>query len=61
MLLCYAEDPALLVKDHTFRLLEIGSVDEIQGRKIKGKDDISTMKSEIGLQKHAFINVTSDF
>jgi hypothetical protein len=61
--LCYSEDSNLLASKHGFRLLDIDNVSIIEGKKRRGDDQIPSLK--LGKtpysQKHAVIEVTSDF
>ncbi len=58
---CWTEDSSLLPPGHLFRVLEIENVTEVEGQKVKGPDNVPSLKLERGLPKHAVINVTSDF
>jgi len=61
--LCYSEDTELLPTGHGFRLFEIEEVRDIQGEKIRGDDHVPSLKIGSGpqSQKHAIIQITSDF
>jgi hypothetical protein len=61
--LCYIEDSDLLASKHGFRLLDINGVSIIEGEKTRGDDQIPSLKlGKTSLsQKHAVIEVTSDF
>lgn len=61
--LCYTEDDSLVSLDHGFTLFEIESTRVIEGEKVRGNDQIPSIKIGIGpySQKHAVIEVTSDF
>ena len=61
--LCYTEDSDLLPEKHMFRLLEIDGVEESEGERRRGDDQVPTLK--LGKSPHSerlvFINVVSDF
>jgi len=59
--LCYTEDPALLSAGHGFRLLDIESVQESEGKKTRTGDGNPSMGFGHGSPKHVLIQVTSDF
>lgn len=61
--LCYSEDKILIAPNHLFRLLDIDGVDIVEGEKRRGDDQIPSLKlGKTSLsQKHAVIEVTSDF
>ena len=61
--LCYTEDTDLLPSGHGFRLFEIEAVQEVQGKKKRGDDQVPSLKIGSGPQSqaHAIIEITSDF
>lgn len=61
--LCYTEDKAVLSLGHGFRLFDIEEISVVDGTRIRGEDQIPTMKLGKGpnSQKHSFIEITSDF
>lgn len=61
--ICSTEDENLLAKNHLFRLLEITSVNIVEGEKQRSDDGLASLKlgnSSIS-QKHVIIEVTGDF
>jgi hypothetical protein len=60
--LCYTEDDALLAPKHGFRLLDIVEISVVEGEKLRGDDQIPSLKLGKGphSQTHAIIEVTSD-
>lgn len=61
--ICSTEDENFLAKNHLFRLLEITSVDIVEGEKQRSNDGLASLKlgdSSLS-QKHAIIEVTGDF
>ena len=61
--LCYTEDDSLLAPKHGFRLLDIVATSVVEGDISRGDDHIPSLKLDKGpySQKHAIIEVTSDF
>ncbi len=61
--LCYTEDGSLLADGHVFRLLDIESVEEFEGVRVRGEDLIRTIRLGKGPQaeKFVFLNVVSEF
>ena len=61
--LCYTEDESFLPKGHAFRILEIEAVEVEDCEKMKGDDQVPTLKIGKGSlsEKNVLINVTSEF
>jgi hypothetical protein len=61
--LCYSEDSAILPPQHGFRLFDIEATSIVEGEKTRGDDQIPSLKLGKGpqSQKHAIIEITSDF
>lgn len=61
--ICYSEDSELLPSKHGFRLLDIDTIDSIDAERVRGDDQVLSLK--IGKsptsEKFAIIQVTSDF
>jgi hypothetical protein len=62
-ILCYTEDEPLLAEGHSFRLLDIESVDVSEGEMRRGGDNLPTLKLGKGPSsvKLAMISVVGEF
>ncbi len=61
--LCYCQDDELRVKGHSFRLLDIESVDVAEGQKVRGDDGVPSVRfgKTPCSQQFVSIDVTCDF
>lgn len=62
-IICSTEDESLLAKNHSFRLLEIGTIEVLEAEKVRTEDRLPSLKfgQSSSSQKHAIIEVTGDF
>lgn len=62
-IICSTEDEIFLAKNHSFRLLEITSVEVSEAEKVRTEDRLPSLKfgQSSSSQKHAILEVTGDF
>jgi hypothetical protein len=62
-IICYTEDDNQLPPGHTFKIFEIESLEVTEGEKVKGEDEVPSIKfgKSNYSQSHAIISITSDF
>ena len=61
--LCYTEDDIVKVDGHEFRLFDFNAIGIVEGEKIRGKDEIPSLKlgKHANSEKHVLIDITSVF